>query len=155
MKREKASPRRRQPTRAQVERLSPSSIGATQTRAYVAAPIAEFGSKAQRRALRIILDRFPEAEVLDAAVLFADSLDWRRRWPELLRTIDRMIFVSGKAGIIGAGLMQEIVDARLHNISCEYLTDGGTFVPLRDITFQMVPAGSRIRFARVRVSRSR
>jgi len=102
-----------------------------------------------------VRDRFPDAEVLDAEVLFAASVDWRRRWPGLVRTLDRLIFVSGDDGIIGAGVMQEIVDARLHRVPCDYLTDAGTLVPIRDITFQMVPAGSRVRFARVRASGGR
>lgn len=150
MRAEAASPHRRSPTRAQVEQLSPLSIGQSRTRVYLAAPVTEFGTTAHRRALRVVRDRFPDSEVLDSAQLFADSADWRQRWPEIVHTLNRVIFVSGDDGIIGEGVVQEIVDARLRHVRCDFLTSDGEFVPIREITFQMIPAGSRVRFARIR-----
>jgi hypothetical protein len=153
--REGVSPGRVPPTRARVKQLPKESVHRPPTRVYVAAPVTVFGTGAHRLALEVIGERFPDAQLLDAAVLFADSGDWHRRWPAIVRTLDHLIFITQSDGLIGAGVFQEVLDARFRGASVEYLMASGTFVAVEDVTFRMVGAGDARRFARVRVSRSR
>jgi hypothetical protein len=117
--------------------------------------VTTFGSEALERALATVRRRFPDAEVLDGSRLFKHSADWRLKWPAVVRTLDRLIFIADQDGIIGAGVFQEVLDARFRGAAVEYLTAPGGFVGVEDVIFRMVGTGDASRFARVRVSRSR
>ena len=118
-------------------------------------PVTVFGSVSHERAVAAVRARFPGAEVLDASALFADSADWRRRWPRIVRTLDYLVFIADANGVIGAGVFQEVLDARFHGVRVEYLTARGAFQPIEDVGFWMLAGGDRSRFAEVRVSRGR
>ena len=155
MSEEKTSPRRRQPTRAQVEQLPGTIIGAVQTRVYLAVPKAAFGTWEHDRALARVGRRFPGAKIIDAATAFRSSDDWRRRWPRFVLNLHHVVFVSFPDQIIGAGVFQEILDAQFRGIPVEYLTASGSFVELHRVGLRMQAGGDATRFAEVRLAGQR
>lgn len=128
---EREGPRRWQPARA---RENESSLTATiaegPRRVYLALPLELIGTAAHRRARSAVRTRFPGAEVLDPAVLFGSSAEWRERWPGVLRDIDALVFVPGPEGAVGAGVLQEVLDARLRGLPVEHLGPDGRFSPV-------------------------
>lgn len=151
---ESKSPRRRPPTRARVKQLPRRSICGPPTRVYVAMPVSAFGTSLHERALAAVRDRFPTSELVDASELFDDSADRRRRWPAIVRTLDHLVFAAHE-GLIGAGVFQEVLDARFEGVTVEYVSSSGAFVPIEEVTLRMLADGDPRRFAEVRISRRR
>lgn len=152
MRGESKSPRRLPPTRARANQLPRPILRGAPTRVYVATPVQLFGTERHRTALELVRNRFPDADLLDAAELFSDSSDWRRRWPMIVRTLDHLAFIADADGIIGAGVFQEILDASFVGLPVEYVAPASTFVPVADIRFRMLADGDPNRFAEVRIS---
>jgi hypothetical protein len=149
------SPRRLQPTEARVKQLPRGIVRGSRNRVYLAAPLGLFGTERHLKALELVRHRFPTHELLDAAELFSDTNDWRRRWPGMVRTLDRLVFITDVGGIIGAGVFQEILDAGLRDVPIEYLSPSGRFVAVRAIRFKLLGEDDPAQFARVHISRGR
>ena len=70
-----------------------------------------YGSAHERRSLAALRRLLPGARLLNPAGMFASSTDWLERWPEVLGSIDGVVVVPDERGAVGAGVVQEIVDA--------------------------------------------
>ena len=83
-------------------------------RVYLASSRAQFGSATLEAAARAVARRFPGADIVRPEHLFADSRDWRLRWPTVLASLDALVFVTLADDWIGHGTATEIqmADAR-------------------------------------------
>jgi hypothetical protein len=50
-------------------------------------------------------------EIIDPAVVFADTADWLARWPSLHRDLSVVIVFGDEAAYVGAGCLREVTDA--------------------------------------------
>jgi hypothetical protein len=124
-------------------------------RVYVAAPVLSYGTKKYDEAIRNLRRLFPNAELVEARNVFRNTDDWKRRWPEVLPTIDRVVFIAGPERLLGGGVMAEIVDARLRNVPVDYLDERGELHPAQDLALELLAMGDPFRVARVAVRSAR
>jgi len=94
-------------------------------RVYVASSLSTYSTPRYARELERIRAFFPHADILPARDLFRSNDDWRRRWPELLTTLQAVVFFADDDGYIGYGVWTELTDALDQNIPVRYLTPEG------------------------------
>ncbi len=95
--------------------------------------------------------RFPGAAIVDSSTAFHSSAEWRERWPVTVRTIDGLVFLTARGGVIGAGVFQEILDAVFAGLPVWMLTPGVEFIPIAVLDFRFRSKPTPRRFAVVRV----
>jgi hypothetical protein len=134
---------------------SDTTISRNRRRVYVAAPVLSYGTKLYDEALRTIRRLFPNAELIEARNAFRNTEDWKRRWPEMLATIDRIVFIASPERLLGGGVLAEIVEARLRNVPVDYLDERGELHPAQDLALELLAIGDPFRIARVAVRSSR
>lgn len=93
-----------------------------QHRIYVASPLSTYHTTRYDRMLSRVRECFPESVILPARDLFASNADWRSRWPDILPTLDALVFFDDDAGCIGAGTERELADALAAAIPVYFLT---------------------------------
>jgi hypothetical protein len=91
----------------------------------------------------------PHARILAARDLYTSSSHWRRLWPQFLPHIDVLVAFDDGGGLIGAGVFQEVSDARCFGIPVYFLQNGCAMVPLGRIAFQLPTGGDATRYVRV------
>ena len=148
---------RRPRTEPSAKKIPLGTIPAVRERVYIAAPISSFGSPRYERMLGQLREALPEAEMVEARRAFRSNEHWRSHWPEILAGINRLAFLTADDGTIGAGVFQELMDARFAGLTVELITDEGSLLPLEALVFAYVGDGDPVRFARVerRTSRKR
>lgn len=105
-------------------------------RVYCARPMTAYGTDLDARQLARVADAFPDAEVLDPAVMFHTNEEWLSAWPEVLASLDLVVLWADEAGLIGAGVLKELTDAIASRVPVVALdtarklrTFGGLHVP--------------------------
>lgn len=63
------------------------------------------------RQLAALARHFPEATVLDPAVMFGSNEDWLAEWPGILARLDLLAVWADEEGMVGAGCIRELADA--------------------------------------------
>lgn len=129
------------------------SVKARSERIYLASSVSTYRTL-RYETLRIAVKRlYPGAEIVEPRKLFGSTEHWRVEWDTVLATIDRLIFFADEDGCIGAGVYQEILDARLAQIRIAYLANTKRLVPIDQVWLQLVgDECDRKQFARVKIA---
>jgi hypothetical protein len=118
---------------------------------YLAASLPLLGSDGYLDALEAVGRRFPEATVLDPRDLFRDSAEWLWKWPTVVPCITALVFLASEDRTIGAGVFQEVLDARFHFVPIYYLDRRGAFHAQSKISFRFLGDGDPFRMAAISV----
>lgn len=110
----------------------PADLAQTTGRVYVASSLSTFKTFRYDAQLARIRGHFPQAEILPARDLFHSNADWLRKWPELLPTLDVLIFFADTGRSIGYGVWTELTDAAARGIPSWYLASGNRLYDLGD-----------------------
>jgi hypothetical protein len=130
-------------------KVPPASVDECSRTVYLAAPLLVIETAWYDDALRTLRDHRPGNQVLGARDLFRDTDDWKAWWPDVLATIDELVFITCPDGTIGAGVVQEALDATLRSVPVSFLDRGGTLHRLDRVTFRFIGDGSPSRIAEV------
>jgi hypothetical protein len=114
-----------------------------------------YGTAAYERAVRALSNLMPGVDLLQARDLYRSTADWKARWPDVLASLDRVVFITAPDRVIGGGVMAEIVDARLRNLPVDYLDERGRLHPIQDVVVELLAQGNPFRIARVRLRTSK
>ncbi len=118
-------------------------------RVYLASPLSTFWTSRYEKRLNAVRTYFREAEILEPRHLFSSNRCWLDIWPELLPTLDVLVFFTASDGTIGAGTNREIADARRRSLPTFYLDARGLH---QRFTLHIIGDGRDWRrYARVRV----
>ncbi len=98
-------------------------------RIYVATPKTLYGTGRLHRAVRALRARFPDAFLLLPAQLFQSRDDWLARFPRVLETLTRLVFLTDVDGFIGRGVASECCAALQAGKPVDFLTDTGELIP--------------------------
>ncbi len=90
---------------------------------YLAAPMALYDGEAYDRALTLTKQRFARSRVVSAREEYKSSVDWFRRWPDVLRSLSALVFLAD-TGWLGYCGYAELRDARDLGLPTFYLHDG-------------------------------
>lgn len=101
-------------------------------RVYVASPLHTFDTPRYGRELARIRERFPHAEILPSRGLFTCNADWKRGWPDLLTTLDALVFFADEDGYVGLSVWTELGDADERGIPIWYLAPHGRLYEFGD-----------------------
>jgi hypothetical protein len=104
------------------------------------------------RQLDRIVQRYPEATIVNPAGQFGSMAVWERVWPGILADLDWIVFFADDEGCIGGGVVREVLDACARCIPVEYLGSDGQVCPLEQVDLQL-RGGDLRRLARVEVRR--
>lgn len=119
---------------------------------YYAAPMIVYDSDWYNLALARICESFANCDIIPPKHLYANNEDWQRRWPEILETVDMIVFTSDELGFIGRGTYLEILSSLNNGIPILYLTPNTQFLTWGDITVEQINDGKDWRrFARVTI----
>jgi hypothetical protein len=130
-------------------RIQVHSTGGRPSRLYVAMPKVVFQYPGfYRLTLEEIRSVYEGAELVEGAREFSSNQDWLQRWPELLPTLDGLVFGSAPGRVVGAGVVREVVDARVRGLPVEYL-ERGEPRPVSKVLFQILRNPTPADFARV------
>jgi len=125
----------------------------TGARLYVATPKVMFETPMYFAHVRSSIRRvFPDVELVFGASSFHSNADWLERWPEVLGSIDGLVFASDPDGWIGAGVYKEVEDAVAAGIpvGCFH----GLLVTLDAVEITVVNPDDRVRYAQVTLKRA-
>src|SRR4051794_26177684 len=67
---------------------------------YIASPLQTYPTERYDAKIRRLRHHFPNASVLPARDLFASTVDWRQRWPEIVTTLTALVFFDDGEGWI-------------------------------------------------------
>ncbi|MDR7400344.1 MAG: hypothetical protein QN144_13695 [Armatimonadota bacterium] len=79
-------------------------------------------------------------------------MDWLTRWPQVLTQLDAVVVVVDSSGLLGAGVVKEVVDASARGLPVFFFKPDGQLVPLRRAQLRFLEV-SRRRFAAVSFER--
>jgi hypothetical protein len=113
---------------------------------YLAAPLVAFDSSAYDRTQDALVRA--GCFVIAARDEFSSTADWLARFGDVLSKVQALVVVPGPGGVVGAGVLREIVEAIVLGIPT-YLADGNRFHPLYGVRFTVLDRPSRHCFARV------
>ena len=105
---------------------------------YLSAPRATHHTTRYATMLSRVETRFPRARIVHARDLFATSDDWLTKWPGVIACLTELVFITNPDGTIGAGVWQEIVDAKRFGIAVWGLADADVLYPLAACRFTPV-----------------
>jgi hypothetical protein len=134
---------------------SSARIGLLVPPVYLAAPLVCYGTARYLTARSQLSPFVPDGAVIEAATAFANSMEWIARWPGIVRQIGTLVFIADENRHIGAGVFQEILDARFHGVPVLYLDGRGAFHPCHALSFRFRRAPDPLRIATVRLARER
>jgi hypothetical protein len=80
---------------------------------------------------------FPDADIVPARGLYADSADWRTRWPREAPSYAALVFFSDPVGFIGLGTFTEIAHVGTLGKPVHFLDDRGHTHPYADVEMQI------------------
>lgn len=119
---------------------------------YFAAPMLIYDDDWYNLALARICESFSNCNIIPPKHLFQSNEDWQHKWPDLLNSVDMIIFTSDELGFIGRGTYVEIMSGLNKGIPILYLTPNTQFLPWGDITIEEFNNGNDWRrFARVTI----
>lgn len=119
----RAAARGNQSTSAQ--RLSRTRNLRKDGRVYLASSLHTYATPEYSRYLNTLAGLLPDAKILPARDLFRSNDDWRHRWPDILPTLDALVYVEDRDGYIGRAVYTEIIDALAQGIPVRYLAPAG------------------------------
>jgi len=137
----------RRPDRELVQ-IPTATLRAGRVRVYVAASLPTYDTAHYAEAMREIRACLPDVEFVEARTTFIDSSDWRRRWRHVLASLDGLIVIVHPDGTVGAGVLQEILDARLIGRPVLVFVRG-RIRPIAQHMFRFVEPANPRRFASV------
>lgn len=94
-------------------------------RVYVASSLSTYSTARYEQMIDAARSHYPQATILPARDQFTSTDDWRRRWPELLNTLQAVVFFADDDGYIGYGVFTELTDALDRGIPVRYLAPNG------------------------------
>ena len=113
-------------------------------RLYCARPMVAYGTNRDARQLARVAEAFPDAEVLDPAVMFTTNEQWLAAWPEVLASLDLLVLWADEAGFIGTGVLREVVDAIAARVPVVALDHEGKLRTIGGLHwYGMLPARAR------------
>lgn len=96
---------------------------------YLATPKTMYGTDRVRSAVDVLRKRFPGAVLLLPEKLFATRYEWLSRFPEVLETLTRFVFLADPEGYIGRGVASECHAALQAGKPVELMTESGELLP--------------------------
>lgn len=121
-------------------------------RVYVASSLHTFDTPRYNTELARITEHVPHAEIMPARSLFTSHAEWRRGWPNILTTIDALVFFADDDGYVGYGVWTELCDANERGIPIWYLAPHGRlyeFGDSDDVQVSLQPSNSMRQFAMI------
>lgn len=103
----------------------PGDLSRITGRVYVASSLSTYRTPRYDRMVASVREQFPHATILPARDQFTSNHDWRRRWPDLLPTLQGVVFFADNDGYVGYGVWTELNDALDRGIPVRYLTPNG------------------------------
>ncbi len=113
---------------------------------YFASPLPTYGTARYDRILALVGATYPNEPVFEPRHLFAGHDDWRAQWPDIVRSIARLVFFANDDGSLGAGVVRELHDARWHNVPIAFASDDGTLVSTYTLEFTSADDPARVAF---------
>jgi hypothetical protein len=113
---------------------------------YLAAPLVAFDSSAYDRTEDALVRA--GCFVIAARDEFGSTADWLARFGDVLSKVQALVVVPGPGGMVGAGVLREIVEAIVLGIPI-YFADGNGFHPFRRASVTFLPDAERARCARI------
>jgi hypothetical protein len=101
-------------------------------RVYVASSLHTFDTPRYNTELARIREHFPHAEIVPARGLFGSNAHWKRRWPDILTTIDALVFFADDDGYVGLGVWTELCHADERGIPIWYQAPHGRLYEFGD-----------------------
>lgn len=101
------------------------NLRTTGGRVYLASSLPTYRTPEYGEHLDMLARLVPDAEILPARDLFQSNSDWLCRWPEILPTLDAVVYFEDRDGYIGYGVFTEISDALARGIPVHFLTPEG------------------------------
>lgn len=89
-------------------------------RLYVASPLSTFNTPRYDSELQHLRAHFHHADIVPARGLFTSNAEWKRGWPDILSTIDALVFFADDDGYVGYGVWTELSDAYERGIPIWY-----------------------------------
>lgn len=99
---------------------------------YVASSLSTFNTPRYDSELVRIRKHFPHAEIVPARGLFSSNAEWKLGWPDLLATIDAIVFFADDDGCVGYGVWTELSDADERGIPIWYQAPHGRLYQFGD-----------------------
>lgn len=118
------SARGKQPT-PQDDAASSRNLRTITGRVYVASSLSTYDTPRYDRMIDAVRSHLPQATILPARDQFTSNQDWRRCWPDLLPTLDAIVYFEDRDGCVGYGVFTEISDALARGIPVRLLTPDG------------------------------
>jgi hypothetical protein len=115
-------------------------------RIYITSPVSTYRERRYDVAVAAIGARFPSSKLIVARNLWTDSADWLRRWPDILHTLDRLVYFLAADRTIGAGVAREVADAYALGLPV-CLLDGGRLRDHSRVRWRWLAPGNRARVA--------
>lgn len=94
-------------------------------RVYVASSLSTYSTARYEQMIDAARSHFPQATILPARDQFTSTDDWRRRWPDILPTLDALVYFEDRDGYIGYSVFTELTDALDRGIPVRYLAPNG------------------------------
>jgi hypothetical protein len=113
---------------------------------YLAAPLVAFDSSAYGRTEDALVRA--GCFVIAARDEFRSTTDWPARLGDVLSKVQALVVVPGPGGVVGAGVLREIVEAIVLGIPT-YFADGNGFHALHRVSMTFLPDAERARCARI------
>lgn len=110
---------------ASIASPEPCDLSQVTGRIYVASSLSTYDTPRYARELERIRALFPHADILPARDQFTSNEQWRRGWPEILRTLQAVVFFADDDGYIGFGVWTELTAALDRDIPIRYLASNG------------------------------
>ncbi len=144
-------PKRGRARRPETEsrQIPPTRVRRRRPRVYLASSLVTDDVR-HVMAVHALTALLPEADLFEAREIYKDTPNWRREWPKLLRRVDMVVFIADRDRSVGAGVLQEVLDARLRNVPVVFLDRRG-LLGIDHVAFRFLPDASPSRIAEVRV----
>jgi len=113
---------------------------------YLAAPLVAFDSSAYGRTEDALVRA--GCFVIAARDEFRSTTDWLARLGDVLSKVQALVVVPGPNGVVGAGVLREIVEAIVLGIPT-YFADANGFHALHRVSMTFLPDAERARCARI------
>lgn len=99
----------------------------TRPRLYYAHPLTAYGSTTEAMGLDRLAELLPGCQIVNPAGMFASATAWKRQWPRMLATLDGLVVHADGYGLVGAGVVREVMDAIVARLPLAALADGRLF----------------------------
>jgi hypothetical protein len=78
---------------------------------YAAHPMTIYGSQFEAKALARIAALAPSAQIIDPAVRYQSTAEWRRDWPRLVGRLSAVLVFGDRQSSVGTGCILELTEA--------------------------------------------